>query len=446
MPDVLNVSLPEGVEDPEIHEKMARVNRAAKKADKTAQVAARRQREAQEETVDFLTAYVQRRPTDHDSKMHLCNELVNLKRWEEAYSLIQTIAPYLPREITMLDKIGAICAFTGRHAESGNYLHEAYHACQHSPMSAWNRSLWLLQQGRWGEAWPDYEWGRVINQREKRHKDNEWDGSPIPGKTLYIWAEQGLGDTIMMVRLLAPAVRQANCARVVLEVQQELLPLFVTLGDGNIRVVARMADSGFVGQWDEHISLYKLPEVLHIDSPAAFRCPPYLHSSPLVTPLEGKKRIGVCWKGSANHANDLHRSIPPEQFLATLKGSESHVCSLRGFDPLNELSYVSLMPGTDLPEEFPQEKLPLATFDLTAQVIEACDLVITVDTSVAHLAGAMGRPTWLLLASDSDWRWGLRSETTPIYDSVTLLRQPVPLDWQTVLDSVRGLLTKVGKG
>jgi hypothetical protein len=253
-----------------------------------------------------------------------------------------------------------------------------------------------LQQGRWGEAWEDYQWGRVIGQRENRHKDPEWDGSPLPGKVLYLWAEQGLGDTIMIMRLVERAKVLSQAKRVTLEVHGELLPLLYALSDETLRIVGRGVDSGFHGDWDEHCSLWRLPALLGIDSPEAMRTQPYISAKPIAPPFaDGKKRVGICWRGSAGHANDAHRSIPEDRFKELVLDAGAHDCV-----------FVSLVPNSPVPTGIPQQTLPLDTFQHTASILAACDLVITVDTAVAHLAGAMGRPTWLLLAKDSDWRWG----------------------------------------
>jgi tetratricopeptide (TPR) repeat protein len=270
---------------------------------------------------------------------------------------------------------------------------------------------------------PSLARGRVIPV----YPQPRWDGAPFPGKTLLLFWEQGFGDTVMFIRYAALA--KARGGRVLVRVQQALVPLVRTLAgvDGVYGSEEPLPD------FDLQLPLGSLPMVFgtRLESiPAGL---PYLHGPVQAVPaleaaLAGAApglRVGLVWAGNPGHTRDAQRSIPP-----ALLGALGQVPGVTWF---------SLQVGQDvqLPFENIRDLGPLLTdFGATAWVLERLDLVLTVDTAIAHLAGALGRPTWLLVSFIPDWRWLLEREDSPWYPGMRLFRQGEPKDWPEVLGRV----------
>jgi len=303
------------------------------------------------------------------------------------------------------------------------------------PQLHWNYSLALLAAGQWAEGWREYQWRFEAGITEPRTCVQPlWDGQPTGGRVL-VWAEQGLGDTLQFLRYL-PQVWQ-RAASVVFETQPRLQPLLAQspLLEG-IEICARGEQSS---HYDSHIPLLSLPQ-LFTTAPSDIEWPgPYLrvpqdrlnHWRETLSPWDGKRKIGIAWAGNPAHKNDRLRSIAPEHFnpLATLPG----------------VALFSLQRDTYFtPEGFHRTECPENDILDTAAIIQNLDLVITVDTMVAHLAGGLGAPVWLLLACMADWRWLAEGETTPWYGTMRLFRQPESGDWKWVIDQVGRQLEGLG--
>jgi hypothetical protein len=278
----------------------------------------------------------------------------------------------------------------------------------------------LLRLGRYAEGWPLYEarfGNREIAADRPQLPYPEWDGRPI--HTLTVWDEQGVGDAILFARFV-PALR-ARGIEPTLVCRPSLAKLFESLGVEVIAATGRIRTPAA----DAWAMIGSLPGRLQIDEAALPGPIPYLTAPqdqrdawrPRIGP---GARIGVVGRGNPAAAHDAVRSLPPEgvAFLYTLPGA------------------VPLTPG--------HSPLPLQDFADTAAVIECLDLVITVDTAVAHLAGALGRPCWVMLPYVStDWRWLHGRTDSPWYPSMRLYRQPTKGDWASVLRAVAGDLPAV---
>ena len=256
----------------------------------------------------------------------------------------------------------------------------------------------------------------------------------LSGKTILLHIDQGLGDTIQYVRYVPYLVRQG--ARVVLESPRELASLLAGLPGLSVLVQGEA-----LPPFDCHFPLVSLPAALGNESAAE---PPYLKApgSKIArwrSEIRGNDlpHIGLVWAGNPVHKNDRHRSIP-----------------LRLFLPLLETSGVQFVALQKQLREGDADTLPLIErltflgdrledFTDTAAVVSLLDLVITVDTAVGHLAGALAKRVWVLLSSCPDWRWGLNGTHTPIYPSAQLFRQSKAGDWQSVQAEVRTALEQV---
>lgn len=281
------------------------------------------------------------------------------------------------------------------------------------------QGLHMLQRGEWKEGWKRYEMRysqanpNYFGGNRKPKTVPMWDGQPTD-EPLLVWSEQGFGDTIMFSRLYKYVKQRAPNA--LLEVQAELYELFET---SKIEPEGRLYRMGrtLPDLHGKHVSIPSLPFVLGVDSDEMLRMDkPYLFADPVLTTrfVAPGCGIGLCTKGSPRSERPYTRDVPSDKFYAIA----------RDFGPLFSLN----------------NEGQFESYAVTAAAINASNLVITVDTSVAHLAGAMGKETWLLLAWDPDFRWGLHKDACVWYPSMKIFRQRKFRDWNGVLDEVYGAL------
>ncbi len=297
----------------------------------------------------------------------------------------------------------------------------------------WNRSSAYLLEGDFAHGFADYEERRrdpLFAADFAGANGPEWDGTPLAGRTLLVLAEQGLGDAIQFARFL-PAVA-ARGGRVILACAPTLIPLLRRL-PGLADVVSR---DGPPPLHDCFVFQMSLPRLLGtslatIPQPRFYLTADSARALSLPAQPPGRRRIGLVWAGNPEHHNDARRSIPTRA-LAPL-------AELEGID------WVNLQRGARGPELTLMHRLPapasrITDFADTAALVDTLDLVIAVDTSVAHLAGAMGKPVWILLPHAPDWRWMLHREDTPWYASARLFRQHYAGEWDEVIVRVAAAL------
>jgi hypothetical protein len=259
-----------------------------------------------------------------------------------------------------------------------------------------------------------------------------WDGAHAPGRHLLLWAEQGIGDAIQFLRYVRAAA--ARTGRITICCHRELLELAREV-EG---VDAAKAFGEPLPGFEIHAPLMSLPHLLNVTDPAASWQGAYLHAPPggAAGGAPGPGRIGLVWSGNPEFTDNTRRACPPEMlrplvelpgpvFYALQKGAaaESAGRSALG-DRVQDLS-----PG-------------LSDFADTARAISRLDLVVTVDTAVAHLAGAMAKPVWVMLHHAPDWRWQGAGESTAWYPTMRLFRQKAPGDWPSVIREIRQSLAR----
>ena len=301
------------------------------------------------------------------------------------------------------------------------------------PEAHYNLGMALLQLGDLGQGWKEHEWRwRIAGARQRSFAEPTWAGEPLGGRTLFLYGEQGFGDVLQFVRF-AP-VLAARGGRVVLEVQDALAPLVATIGQGVEVIGAGQAPPAF----DFHAPLLSIPGLLATTLETLPSATPYLFARPdLVAqwasrlPRDGH-RVGIVWQGNPHAKADLGRSFPLAMFAALTENPSVRLISLQkghGLDQLDGTIPVIRLDGYDRGD-----------FQDTAALITALDLVITSDTSVAHLAGALGRPVWIVLKHVPDWRWLMERTDSPWYPSARLFRQKVRGDWPGVFAEVAAAL------
>lgn len=284
--------------------------------------------------------------------------------------------------------------------------------------------------GKTAEARREYEWRLALPRARPRGLPGAvWRGEPLEGKRLLLHAEQGLGDTLHALRYLRRLGTKP--AGVTLLVQRNLRRLV----EENFPEVEVLVHQSEAVAADYHAAMMSLPFIISADETGE----PYLAANAeraaawreRLAPFAGRK-IGLVWAGNRAHQNDHARSIRAENLRRLVDAPDCTFFSLQ-IGPAAAQFEALKDRVIDLSES-------VATMSETAAAISALDLVISVDTSIAHLAGALGTPVWTLLSRVPDWRWGLAGETTPLYRSMRLFRQPGRGDWTSVLDAVQTAL------
>ena len=303
----------------------------------------------------------------------------------------------------------------------------------------WSESMCRLLMGDFERGWRQYEWRwkQRDYQRDRRELSQPlWLGEQeVAGRTILLHAEQGFGDTLQFCRYAS--LLAARGARVILEVQPPLKSLLTRLS-GPAMVLAQGEP---LPEFDLHCPLMSLPLACGttLDTvPVAER---YLTADPERVAAcsarlgnTARPRVGLVWSGNPAHGNDYARSIALVDLLGSLDGAGVTFVSLQKDVRSHDRATLAARPDIlHCGEE-------LRDFDDTAAWIEAMDLVISVDTSVAHLAGALGKPVWVLLPYAPDWRWLLEREDSPWYPTARLFRQPRSGDWDDVLRHIAAAL------
>lgn len=289
-------------------------------------------------------------------------------------------------------------------------------------------ALALLQIGAWEEGFAEYEWRRTRQEFEdgmRRTGRAVWDGGDVAGRTIVLLGEQGAGDTIHFVRyasLLAErgATVKVNC--------HKPLRRLLASASGIHAILENDLDA-----FDAADLLMSLPMRFgtrpdNVPAPIPYITPPA--DSPVRLPATGRLRVGLVWAGNPAHVRDHWRSIPFPELAPLLDVGGVDFYALQKGVEVEHARVTSLGKG-------------LLDFADTAALIEQLDLVITVDTSVAHLTGALGKPLWLLLARNADWRWLRGREDTPWYPTARLFRQPRLGEWGDVIAQVAEELARL---
>ncbi|HCA27396.1 MAG TPA: hypothetical protein DEP05_07140 [Betaproteobacteria bacterium] len=298
----------------------------------------------------------------------------------------------------------------------------------------WGRALGLLSLGRYPEGWDAYEWRWKMKDMAgnwKNFAQPAWDGAGAPGKTLLLYAEQGLGDTLHFVRYAEEAAQR--CGRVILLCQPPLKNLL----RGAPGVGQVVADGEPLPPFDIQSPLLSLPRLLRTTLDTLPAKTPYLFPPAAARdrwrreiapyPKDGGLRAGLVWAGGAALKDDWRRSCALQQFAPLAEAGGAVFFSLQKGPAAAQAA--TPPPGMRLIDLSAR----LNSFTDTAGLIDQLDLIISVDTAVAHLAGAMGKTTWTLLPFASDFRWLTQRSDTPWYPNMRLFRQPRHGDWDSVM-------------
>ena len=355
--------------------------------------------------------------------------------FEKAQEVYQRAVDIDPHFVTAFNNMGVALREQGRLGEAAVYFEKVFKSNPRDPEAHWNMAITYLLEGRFEEGWREYEWRfqrKNVTVVERLFTQPRWNGGNIEGRTILLYAEQGMGDTVHFIRY-APLVAGQG-AKVIVECQKELIPL--------VQSVQGVADvfekGGELPTFDVWCPLLTLPLLFATTIETIPANVPYVHVPEKLKEAWRQKvlkdppgcRVGLVWAGNPKYRLDRIRSCPFELFT-----------KLRDIDGV--LLY-SLQKGeADEQVKTFQSRLPLIDymddvrdFADTAALIENLDLVISVDTAVLHVAGAMGKPAWAILPYVPDWRWMLNRSDSPWYPTMKLFRQPKFGDWESVLREV----------
>jgi len=367
-----------------------------------------------------------------DNAEALLNQGVTLHeigRYEEALASYDGALMQRPDDAEALTNRGASLHSLRRFDEALTSYRRALTLEPDYGQAHFNESLCRLVQGDFG-GFGKYEWRWETDQlRDGKQNFTQplWTGAiDLAGKTILLHAEQGFGDTIQFCRY-APLVAQ-RAARVILEVPEPLRELIGSL-PGGVQIVSR---DGTLPDFDVHCPLLSLPYMLGIELSTIPSQVPYLHAPPQAAALWNDRlgatkrpRIGIAWSGNRAYKNDRNRSIALKALLPILGCDATYVSVQRDIEPAD----ADFLRDRAIPH-FGDE---LKNFADTAALISNVDLVISVDTGVAHLAGALAKPVWILLPFVPDWRWMLDRGDSPWYPTVRLFRQDESRAWDSVI-------------
>ncbi len=301
----------------------------------------------------------------------------------------------------------------------------------------WNLALTRLLIGDWIRGWDGFElrFRKSLNRIEKPMPHiADWAGEPMGGKRILIYCEQGLGDTIQFIRF-APVLQKMH-AEIVIKAPKSLIPMISTMGLDAYDDVREL-------DFDYKVALLSIPRLLGIASivPASG----YLNADPdkvamwkSSLPSSGI-RVGICWQGNPSASVDSGRSIPLAQFEPLAGLDQVHLISLQKGPGLEQIKTFAYRNRLIAPDEIDKD----GAFTDTAAIIQNLDLVVTSDTSVAHLAGALGKPVWIALKYVPDWRWLLDRSDSVWYPSARLYRQTRLDDWTSVFDEIASDLKRM---
>jgi Flp pilus assembly protein TadD len=400
----------------------------------------------------FETALTQN-PEYQNARVNLACTLRLLGKPELARAELEAVLKAQPNAVDALNNLGAVLQDLGQPDMARQTLLRAIELSPSSPQTRWNLALSQLQLGDFRNGWENFEsrWlgCDTLRGAYQMPLERAWCGQPLQGKRLLLWAEQGFGDTIQFVRFAQDLA--ARGATVYLLAQPQLAELLRSVPGVNTVVTAE----GPLPSYDFHCPLLSLPYRLGVslDVEQLHAAAPYLVAEK--HRIEGWRdrlsahqglKVGLVWAGAARQhsanlvAIDGRRNIALERLAPLLDVRGCTFYSLQK-DTSPEAAAVKLTSPVTARgiRDFSSE---WRDFSDTAAFVTNLDLVISVDTAVAHLAGALGKPVWLLNRYDSCWRWLLHRSDSPWYASLHQFRQPAPGDWNSLIPTVAAELAK----
>lgn len=355
-------------------------------------------------------------------------------RLDEAITCYKRALELVPEQWQTLAAKGFALRMKNDFTAAERCYREALSMAPHDAQTHYNLAIILLMQQRYQEGWPEYAWRwKLPGNGYPNMPGCQWKGESLAGRSIILFQEQGFGDAIQFLRYV-PRI-QALGAKVTLAVRSPLLRLF-----GSSTTASIVDMDARLPLMDFHASLLDIPRLLCAGEEAALAC--CLHADTARVAVWKKKvydagsdasarlHVGLVFRGNPGRIRNDHRSISSSKLapLLRVQGVVFHL--LQVDDAADDAALFASWPAVCLHHE------DLTDFAETAALIENLDLVLTVDTGVAHLAAALGKPTWVMVCHDSDWRWQIGRDDSPWYPTVRLFRQSTPGTWCNVFDQV----------
>jgi tetratricopeptide (TPR) repeat protein len=371
-------------------------------------------------------------PDHAHAHYNLANALADQARLDEAIASYRQAIGIQPHYPEALYNLGLALARQQRFDSALSSYQEAIRVRPDYADAHLGRAELLLLLGNFQEGWPEYEWRTSITGfRPRPFSVPRWDGGPLQGRTILLHAEQGLGDTLQFLRYV-PMVKQRG-AMVVLQCPPALLGLATT----SVGIDRLLTYEEPLPAFDVHAPLPSLPGIFATDRDSIPGAVPYLAANPARvhhwrSELAQHKtfKVGIVWQGSPHHTRDRQRSVPLMQFAGLAQVPDVALFSLQVGAGIQQLASAGL-PVIDLGNRFD----PGSLADLAAALVNL-DLLISVDSAPAHLAGALGVPVWVALPALPDWRWLLDRPDSPWYPTMRLFRQQQAGKWGRVFEEM----------
>lgn len=375
-------------------------------------------------------------PDDAGILVNLGNVLRDLGRLDEAEAAHRRALDLDPAARGAAYGLGVVARETDRLKESQDWLEQAVAAEPDSPNIHWDLAQTLLCRGNYESGWAEFEWRwKLRGMRHPPYDRPNWDGTPLAGRTLLLYGEQGFGDIIQFARF-APLA--AAGGTVILHVRPELVALLAGQLPGVAQVVPITRPPP---PCDVVAPLLSVPHLLGLareDIPRGPTLRPVSRPVVLPHPPPGTRlKVALCWQGSPNHRNDRRRSLPLTALLPLLRHPDIAFYSVQKGAAAQDLARHGV--GGLIRNLDPV----LGDFADSSAVLSVMDLVITCDTAVLHLAASLGKPTWVLLPTVHDWRFDSRDSIDTWYSTVRVFKQDTPDDWRGPVRCVDAALTSI---
>jgi tetratricopeptide (TPR) repeat protein len=396
------------------------------------------------EAIPSLHKAIDLAPDNVNAWLTLGTSLLQTGQINSAITELKAAQRRFPDHPAVLSSLGACAAHTGNHAEGMQYLEQALAAAPDNADARFNRALLYLREGDYAKGFEEYEWRLRKPELQALIAESPWplwDGASLKGKTILVRKEQGFGDALQFARFISALVAQG--AQVHLETSPLLERVLATAPGVASCSATRPAGKSF----DCWCPVMSLPFKLGTTLANLPNTVPYLH----VTPDDAARwssrfanatglRVGLAWASNPENWVALVKSVSIEQLLPVLHTQNVTFVNLQVGHGMGEFKSLPASAHTIDPAG------DIKDFHDTACIISNLDLVITIDSAVAHLAGALGKPVWLLLHHSPDWRWDTKGEASAWYPTARLFRQSSAGDWTTPVEAVRRALEDMAAG
>jgi Tfp pilus assembly protein PilF len=393
-------------------------------------------------------------PEDAGTYNNLANVLTFQKKYDKATACFDKALRLDPNNVNALFNKAVLLVKQGRYAEAGTFYNRV---CQLQPQHAdahWDFSCVLLLLGDHERGWQEYAWRwRSKEFTPRNFPFPEWDGGPLRDKRIFVYAEQGVGDEIMFASCIPDLAQETG--KIVIECDPRLAPLFArSFPYADVHGRSQHDDPAWtreLGNVDKQVAIGGLPRWLRKDFDSYPKPPHYLVPDPAKREKWRQRldesgaglKVGITWRGGKHAQTRETRSITLDQWLPILRTPNVQFVNLQYGDCVQDMaSLAKKWPGRiadwDDIDQFHD-------LDELAALIMELDLIVSVDNATVHLAAALGKPVWVLLPYNPEWRWQLVGDSSYWYSSVRLIRQDHAREWGPVIHKVANELKSLSK-